>query len=355
MAESLHHAGAILLAYLCWRLLTERAALPNRLFGLMVTVIIVLTLTRPTWGILLIPVFLLRLPRWTLARFVLVGGLGAICFVALYGLHTLLIAPYPFLDKSFGLEQGIMGAIQTRLDRLQTNLNGWDFGISVEVAQRHEIVALLYGVGILWVVRRGRFSMEAVFHLCNLGLPLAINLFFNDMSFYRDFRAMAPHLLLSLIVLVAAHRWIIPALFIAVQATMIAPFLTEYRATVEPQFIISGLVEEITTFRDQTREVLVYDPAATSPWCNTLLFVMENRLERVLSIPPELALIDPGIGLSYYIGYWSEEPENVVFPIKSRYVLLNEKNRAIIGDRARLTLLVDTAAGEVYRNEDAGC
>jgi len=164
---------------------------------------------------------------------------------------------------------------------------------------------------------------------------------------------MAPHLLLSLLVLIACRRWLIPAVFIALQAVMLPQFLTEYRATVEPQFT-PGLVEQITVFRDQTREVLTYDPLASSAWCNTLLFVMENRGDQVLAIPPELALIDPGIGLSFYIGYWGETAP-LTYPIRSHYLLLSENNRALIGENARLTLLVNTAAGGIYQNEDAEC
>lgn len=353
MAESLHHAGAILLACLCWRLIAERNLFPLRPYLFLLAVITALTLTRPTWGILFIPVLLLRAPRWSLGNILLYSGIGAVCFVALYALHTLMIAPYPFLDKSLGLENGLIGAIQLRLDRLNLNLEAWNRGIPVEIAQRYIVAALLPATGVLWIVRRRAFSAEAILHLANLGLPLAINLFANDMTFYRDFRAMAPHLLLSLLVLIACRRWLIPAVFLALQVVMLPQFLTEYRATVEPQFT-PGLVEQITSFRDQTREILVYDPAAPSAWCNTLLFVMENRGNRVLSIPPELALVDPGIGLSFYIGYWGETAP-LTYPIRSHYLLLSEGNRALIGDNARLTLLVNTAAGGVYQNEGAEC
>jgi hypothetical protein len=353
MAESLHHAGAILLACLMWWLIAERGQHPRRLYRATLALLVILTLTRPTWGVLFIPVLLLRQPAWTLPRVIVAGLIGTACFVGLYAFHTLFIAPYPQLDKAILVNGDLIASVQARLEQLADNLEIWNRGIDIEVAQRYQVVAVLVGVGLLWGWRRRQFSAEAIFHLSNLGLPLAINLFFNDMSFYRDFRALAPHLLLSLMVLLACRRWIIPAAFIAVQAVMLPQFLTEYRATVAPQFA-PGVVDQITAFRDQTREVLVYDPAAPSAWCNTLLFVMENRGDRVLVIPPELALIDPGIGLSYYIGYWGDTTP-LTYPIRSRYLLLSEANRAKIGDQAQLTLRMETGAGGIYLNEDTDC
>jgi hypothetical protein len=347
MTESLNLAGAILVAGLVVRLLNERAALPRRWYGGLLLLLTVLALLRPTWGIVFLPVLLLRLKTVTPLRVVLAGGIGIALCAALYALNAYLSSPYPLL------EQSLTSALQTRLDRLNENLNIWNRGIDIEVAQRYSVVGVLAAIGVGWLVQRRRFSPEAIFHLGNLGAALLLNLFFNDMSFYRDFRALAPHFLLSLLVLAACRRWLIPALFIIVQAVMLPSFLKEYRATVEPQFT-PGLVEQITAFRDQTREALVHDPAAPSAWCNTLLFIMENRGDRVLSIPPELALIDPGIGLSFTIGYWGETAP-LTYPIRSRYLLLSERNRALIREEAQLTLLVNTGAGGVYRNEDVEC
>jgi hypothetical protein len=354
MSESLHHAGAVLIAYPLWRLITERNRLPKRVFAALLIILTILTLTRPTWSVLFIPCIVLYLRTWSFRNLSVGLVLACVVIVLLNMAQNAIAAPYPLPDPPANADHGLQGLIEARLDRLNLNLANWTKGIDIEVAQRYAFVGLLGGILFLWLFRRKPFSVEAVFHLCNLGLPLAINLFLNDMAFYRDFRALAPHLLLSLLILVACRRWILPAVFITVQVIMLPNFLTEYRATVEHQFTKTGLSASMDAFRTQVAETLVYQPDAPSPWCNTLLFIMENWNDQAMGIPPELTFVNPGIGLSYYVGYWDGEP-TIDFPLKSRYILLTDSNRERIGNRARLTVLTETVAGKLYRNEDVQC
>ncbi|MBN8595691.1 MAG: hypothetical protein J0M33_28320 [Anaerolineae bacterium] len=354
MTESLHHATAILFSILMWRLIRDSATMQVRLYVLLISLLTLLTLTRPTWGVLFIPVFMLRTKQWRFWKSILLAVLGFACFAVLFQIHIAVASPYPFLDADPRTQHDLIGFIDTRLERANLNLQAWTQGIPIEVMQRYTLVALLVGIMIWSVIKRREVGREAVFHLMNIGFPLAINLFANDMAFYRDFRAMAPHLLLSLLVLVACRRWWLPTVFIIFQLTMFPAFLTEYRATVEPQFSNSEVISSVKTFQTQTAPVLIYQPNAPSPWCNTLLFIMENWNDLAMSIPPELAFVDPGIGLSFYVGYWNTPPA-LNFPLKSRYVLLSPSNRDKIGDQANLTLLRSTIAGNIYRNEDREC
>ncbi len=347
MMESLHQAGAIVIGALIWKLMADHCRMSPLNLGVLLGSVGILALMRPTWGVLFFPLLLMQLERRSLVGIIRATGLALLGFVIVFLANAALSAPYPLM------EQSLSSGIQARLDRLANNLAIWGRGVPIEVAQRYLIGAILAIVMLLWAIRRRMFTAEGIFHLSNLGAPLVINLLFNDMAFYRDFRALAPHLLLSLIVLVACRRWYIPAAFAAIQAVMIPEFLLEYRATIEPQFA-PGLIEDMIDFRDDMSSEIIYQPDAPSGWCNTLLFVLENRGHRVLSIPPELALIHPGVGLSFYIGYWGDQPP-LRHPVRSRYILLSSPNRAKIGNRIRLSLLHFTPIGVLYRNEQSAC
>lgn len=347
MMESLHQAGAIVIGTLIWGFMAGRRRVSPLNFTVLIGLVGIFALMRPTWGVLFFPLLIMRLERRSLMGIIRATGLALLGFIFIYLANTALSAPYPLM------EQSLSSGIQARLDRLANNLAIWSRGVPIEVAQRYLIGALLIVILLVWGIRGRAFTAEGVFHLSNLGAPLAINLLFNDMAFYRDFRALAPHLLLSLIVLVACRRWFIPAAFAVIQAVMLPEFLLEYRATIEPQFA-PGLVEDMIDFRDDMSSEIVYQPDAPSGWCNTLLFILENRGHRVLSIPPELALIHPGVGLSFYIGYWGNQPP-LRFPLRSQYILLSSPNRAKIGNRVRLSLLHFTPIGVLYRNEQSPC
>lgn len=347
MMESLNQAGAIGIGALIWKLMADRRRISPPSFAVLLGLVGLLALMRPTWGVLFFPLLLLQLENRSPTSIIRATGLALLGFITIYLANITLSAPYPLL------EQSLASGIQARLDRLANNLAIWGRGVPIEVAQRYLIGAILVMIALLWVTRRRVFTAEGIFHLSNLGAPLAINLLFNDMAFYRDFRALAPHLLLSLIVLIACRRWLIPAVFVVIQAVMIPEFLLEYRAAIEPQFT-PGLIENMIAFRDSMSSEIVYQPNAPSGWCNTLLFILENRGHRVLSIPPELALIHPGIGLSFYIGYWGDQPP-LRYPLRSRYILLSSPNRAKIGNRIRLSLLHFTPIGVLYRNEQTDC
>ncbi len=349
MMESLNQAGAIGIGALIWKPIADHRRISPPSFAMLLGLVGLLALMRPTWGVLFFPLLfiLLQLENRSLTSIIRATGLALLGFITIYLANIALSAPYPLM------EQSLFSGIQARLDRLASNLAVWNRGVPIEVAQRYLIVAILVMIALLWVTRRRVFTAEGIFHLSNLGTPLVINLLFNDIAFYRDFRALAPHLLLSLIVLIACRRWFILAAFIVIQAVMLPEFLLEYRAAIEPQFT-PGLIEDMIAFRDSMASEIVYQPDAPSGWCNTLLFVLENRGHRVLSIPPELALIHPGIGLSFYIGYWGDQPP-LRYPLRSRYILLSSPNRAKIGNRIRLSLLHFTPIGVLYRNEQTDC
>ena len=72
--------------------------------------------------------------------------------------------------------------------------------------------------------------------------------------------------------------------------------------------------------RRRPRITWVYDPDAPSAWCNTLRFDYHE------SYAPALIGVPGGIGLSYY----PVTAEQLEQPVKSRYVLADADDHAIL-------------------------
>ena len=76
-------------------------------------------------------------------------------------------------------------------------------------------------------------------------------------------------------------------------------------------------------------------------WCNTML---------VSQFPPFLTTVPPGIGLSV-----AREPNQLTLPVRSRYLLLDERARADFVRPPRAEPLAQVPYGTLYRNLDAAC
>jgi hypothetical protein len=150
---------------------------------------------------------------------------------------------------------------------------------------------------------------------------------------WRDFRVLAPHLLVSLLVLVSAGRWerwswgatllFAPALY--------AGFLAFHQArfTESPQ--------PIAALRAATLPVMTFD-ADASPWRNTVLVHSD-----LLQFP--LLGISPGIGVSYVFDW-----DNLPPPVRSGYLLLRPSDYEQVAPKVRLEPLAETPLGTLYRN-----
>src|SRR5690606_7117658 len=71
-------------------------------------------------------------------------------------------------------------------------------------------------------------KLETWFHLLNLGPLVAINILFYDIGFWRDYRVLSVHLLLSLLVLIAFERYAFLKVTLAINLLVLPFFVDAY-------------------------------------------------------------------------------------------------------------------------------
>jgi hypothetical protein len=141
----------------------------------------------------------------------------------------------------------------------------------------------------------------------NLALLLVAVVTLYDVEDWRDYRVVAPHLLLSLLLLVSgsACRW---AVCVAAVNLLFLPALAV-------QFETS---HRIRVDHDRTRRVIIdlrkdlaYDPAARSPWANTVLVPEVDSSNRVR--------VPAGVGVCWVVPYGGGG--RLTLPIDSPYFI----------------------------------
>lgn len=361
MQESFHQAVAMLLAAALAGMVARGPDVPKRAVAALLVAILAVSLIRMTWIFLAFPVIVLAARRRTWRTVIAAAlGTGALMAVVVGLTSGYLYSPYRtnFLSETLRKssdalrEGGPLDAIGTALDLLarnvEDNVEFFGRGVSLEIAQRVQIVALvaIFGALWLWLRRRARGDETGVtlawVNAYNLGAILLINFVLYLMAGWRDYRVMAAHLLLAGLVLVALGRWRWVALIVVTNLLMIIPFKNYYLAY--GQAYLSVDQSGIERFRAATDGLLVYHADEDSAWCNTLLI---NYHE---SYAPALIGVPGGIGLSYYA-----VADQLDLPAKSRYVLVDADDYAILSQGTRLERLTSTELGDLYANLDAPC
>ena len=155
-----------------------------------------------------------------------------------------------------------------------------------------------------------------------------------EVESWRDFRVLAPHLLVALLVLAANARWerwlwgatlvLLPVYYQGFVAFHADRFTADPRA-------IGGMHEA-------TEAAMPFVPGAP-PWTNTLTVHSDLLQFPLLGLPR-------GIGVSYVFD-WS----NLVPPVRSRYLLLRPSDEEQVSSKARLVPIATTPLGTLYRND----
>lgn len=362
MQESLHQSVMIVMAGFAARLLQPDVHHRGVLLLLALVILAVASVLRPTNWIAAAPLLAIGLTRrpWLAAMAVVVAGAGLGGFWLLW---RYLSAPIPNLAIELNEirgEQGTAIVLQHLITRVPSNIRGI-FDVDAFLQRPFDqyvmflTVALsaVFAAMVLWSVvpaLRRRASqadgnpVSSVSFKVDLFIALAlamalvafVGFYFDDGSSIS--RVTAPFLLMSLLVLVATgvRRGILVAA-VAAQLLVAPSFLTKYRDWRKP-----GYTHDRTAAIQFEREVapLISFAADQGPWCNTLLTNWYH---------PEIASVPAGIGLTV-----GEHPEDLVTPIKSRYLLISG-NADEYGKRTRLRSLGPTLGGNLYLNLDAAC
>ncbi|MBC7813290.1 MAG: hypothetical protein H7175_19180 [Burkholderiales bacterium] len=354
MQEALHQAIAILLAPVFIMMTARRKVWSRRTFWLMVALILLASFIRGvTWALVLVPFFALdALNRGTFSLRSMVWAAiqaSTLVIVAFIGFTRLSLPGSNFistLPQASGLEL-FWHDIQINLTMFATVDKS-----PLENAQRYLMVFLVIvcGVSLIVMLRRwrgqallvrGTWFAEALFHTLNLGGILAANFLLYDMHGWRDYRVMAPHVLLSALVLLFCHRYWLLALIIALNIGMYPQFRRAYPMSIPNDY--PRYDERVDDFRAVFEQQLTYDPAQSNAWCNTLLLHNSQLLDS------EIITVPPGIGLT--VGFGPYPPEHRFL---SQYLLIPQSH-ADSETYSRFERLGEVPSGVLFRNPDADC
>lgn len=189
-------------------------------------------------------------------------------------------------------------------------------------------------------------AWEVGFHLWNLFVITAVITVFYDTFDWRGYRTIAPHLLVTLLLLAAMRRrWLVlPLMAFALLSVRDASVVYgdyywaggKFSPTHQP----SPLVGELA-------ELLTVDPTPANGWCNSV--TMDHWLpESLLSLPPGM-----GFNLAYYVH------GRKIIPVESwfnaQYLWMSEGLHDAHGGEGRTEQLGTVNGVPLYRNLESAC
>jgi hypothetical protein len=259
------------------------------------------------------------------------------------------IAPYAFAAKRPRLFLGLHVVSVGSLYVLQTEaLAPLMLGRYLYAVANAAALAGLFALhrdGVYWLLRRLRSRLlfcetdpgVCVFAALSLALVIAGVLVLYASGSWRDYRVLAPHLLLALFALAARDAWRF-SLGVAVVNLLFTPvFLGQFDAFHSARF------RNPTGIFDLGRYV-EFDPGA-DPWSNTVLVTNSYGWSQ-LKTPV-------GIGVSFMLenGYRPSPESGLELPPRSRHLVVGHA-QFLLRDRCRLELICETPVGGLYRNLD---
>jgi hypothetical protein len=343
MQESLHCAIAFLLAGLAHARINGQGNGPLSLWPFVIAVVLV-SMIRITWLLVLIPwacVTWSGLP-WRMRVYHL--AVIACAIPALGWLWTSMCSPYPNFMSAW-IEVARTSPSQAAWDMLaRTSIAVQVFFLpgggsaALEVMQRYVVVGLVSGCAALTLWPKNPDRRPYLFASLNLAVTAILILTLYHVHAWRDYRVMAPHLLLSLLILLSgnAYRW---ALGVGALHLLLLPsFLANFTEIHRDRFAANPA--RLGIFRELIGEYVRYKPTATSAWVNTLFIPSDSADYTMLGL-------DPGIGFSFVS---NQLPLNL--PLKSRYLLLSPLEGQALSGRMNLRFLTEVEGKHLYLNLD---
>lgn len=360
MQEPTHFAIGIVAAAIFYRILSHPTSLRWKIA--FAAFFAFAGLFRLTWALLLLPLMLMdvKTPRSAFIALLFACTIIGIEFF-LFGYWG---APYPLNFSTTFLsvfaESPIEG-IGLLLSWFTLNLQRMRLGHPLEIVQRYQIILIVILLLTIWAAQRGRATLrrirawfplsqsEILLHVFNLGGIFLLQLLVYDVFAWRDYRVLAPHLLLSAALLIAINRLRLTGFILLVNILSAIWFFSIY-----PDFYPDSegidLAErdrryessaDLEQFAATIAPYIVYDEQTANAWCNTLL--TDTFSQQLVTLPA-------GIGFSITL-----DPTAFGNIPKSRYLLFKPENFGTIGAQTRVQKLTATEAGDLYLNLAADC
>lgn len=348
MQESLHHAGAIVMAALFARALAGSTS-PWLILCGSVTLAL-LALIRPTW-IIVMPFWALVTTGHASRRRVSVAlALSLATGAAMLLIFNRTVAPY---SRGFSFVEllnrsaNAPSVVDNLLFNLRRTLTFSEYD-ALEIVHRLQYWTFMAGAIVLAVAisrRRSEWRVGPVRHLAIAGLSMAIvlglMLVLYSLTNWAEHRILSAFLLFAaLLTLTAPGRapmLLVTGLIVSNLATT-ATFVRVFDAKRQEQFVWDR--RGVNALQDALGEDVVYHPGQ-SRWCNTLLTGQE---------PPYLIAVPAGIGISVV-----REPDQIPHVPHSRYLLVDDSTLKRFQHPPRVRALATLPYGTLYLNLDSGC
>lgn len=343
MSEPLHFSLAIGLGAVFARLLQGKPV--HR--GVVTGVLFVAIMLRPTWAILLFPLWWIgrvtSLKRKALEAVVMVlGVLGAVW------VYQGSAAPYENFYSQFLTNP--LGLVNSLIDHVLKNSSDLFHiqGTPPVLFQRAQVFLylLVFFVMLLYkIATRQDNKREIVFHIYQLlaiyGLLVVLYVIENG----HDLRPVASHLLLSLVVLALCGR--LPLLLISILSVLMTAhvWIISYDGWVIPK-TNPAIIQSFEENRPVLEALAPYTPHPNG-WCNTVTLSYDFLFHE------SLMAFDSGIGLSWV----AETAPNFAPPetLKARYLWLSDADFTAWQTRLDVKWLARLPQGNLYLNQRAKC
>ena len=359
MLQVLYQAIAVVLA-LMFQQIVIRNPVSDRGFAIAVMTVFAISLMRPTWCLLLIPLFIIHIAkkpsfRKTIGELSLLLALITIS-IAIYYIWS---APYPnvrnrIIDQLSGIDS-LLNGLRRFLRNTGRNIGrAFDGDEGAVILRLQMLIIAVFSTIPLVRAFRLRKAIDspaqrlAIVNICNLVGIFAFVAVAYTVDGWRDYRAFAPHVLFSLLLLVLANHERLLKFLIGVSLISYVSIWPRYSDTLN-DFNLAEYefyTEQVSTKAAQYQAANVqFRPDATSPWCNTVLYT-----QAYFSDISSLAAFDNGLGLSMLVAVDDLQTRPL-----SRYLLLDDVTREVLGEKANIELLVDLPRGALYENLDSAC
>ena len=343
--EGLNYALAFVLAAVVERNLAQVQPQPRSL-AVVFGVVLAASLFRVTWCLLLVPCVFVGLRRTSLRKKMLWAFLALAMMGVLGYLTKQLSAPFPnFFANLLQIarnspREGMNMALERCADGLQRFILPREESKFLEILMRYEVLAVvLVGFAGAIAARKKhaqRFAALSIATL-NLGLIVFALCMFYDITGWRDFRVLGPHLLLSLLLMLsrANCKWFFG--YAAINLLLLFAFVNQFAEFYSPR--LRADMGQVLFMERVFRSHIAFAPEGLA-WDNTLLVPADIITYPLVSLPP-------GINMSYVL-----DINLLPLPPRSKYLLLKPPDFRALQGQVNLRSIVHTPLGTLYLNLD---
>lgn len=359
MMESTHQMAAMVIALFFGIALVQQEKSNRWIKTAAVIFTLAVSLSRPSWILLLFPMLALFFPK-TLKDQVKGLGLSLGCTIVVVILLGLFITPgnntiaQATGQFSTGLRTGFSYLFRTIKSNLDLFFHSFSFPQMVFRIEYMSILILSFGGIIYYRIKRDKNQKQNLFENIEFRLSLLIFLIifpiivwsFTLYFMKNDIRFIAPYAILTIFLLIIFNKEKFVMAFILLNLLAFPSVMNQFTNSAGSNYLFSQT--QIDRTRQVMKENIHYEPDQSNAWCNTILIPVTLYDYRV-------ALIPPGIGVSYVLD--NIGVEKVIFPVKSKYLLLTLDQMKEIGNTNldNLQTLATLPDSTLFLNKLASC